>query len=289
MPVPALRHAWTAAGTAASHLRPRGLAPRQIRGPMSQGAGLSQKVTLGLAAMQPAEYALPAGDEFAAAGQHGTANSGASFPQQSVCARPNRYVLHTASTEGRWAAQRIHLDLGGAGHDAAVGVAGTGGRALTCPMPAPGTPVMTYSARAGHAWKRVIHNGHEAAQVGRCGSETEVKLMELKNKTALPREEAAARLRAIADELAFEERLAAALASRADTVVRRREVADEQEAAAVGMHGSPTLLVDGVDPFAAPGQPPSLSCRLYRDAAGRAAPAPSVGALRQVLAAPGDA
>jgi hypothetical protein len=63
---------------------------------------------------------------------------------------------------------------------------------------------------------------------------------------------------------AFEERLAAALAGRPNTVVRRREVADEREAAAAGMHGSPTLLIDGVDPFAAPGQPPSLSCRLYR-------------------------
>ena len=88
---------------------------------------------------------------------------------------------------------------------------------------------------------------------------------------------------------AFEERLAAALVGHPDTVVRRREVADEREAAAAGMHGSPTLLIDGADPFAAPGQPPSLSCRLYRDATGRAARAPSVEALRQVLAAPGDA
>jgi hypothetical protein len=81
----------------------------------------------------------------------------------------------------------------------------------------------------------------------------------------------------------FEERLAAALAGHPDTVVRRREVADEREAAAAGMHGSPTLLVDGVDPFAAPGQPPSLSCRLYRDATGRADGAPPVDALRRVL------
>ena len=81
----------------------------------------------------------------------------------------------------------------------------------------------------------------------------------------------------------FEERLAAALADRPGTVVRRRVVADEREAAEAGMHGSPTLLVDGVDPFAAPGQPPSLSCRLYRDAAGRADGAPPVDALRRVL------
>ncbi len=81
----------------------------------------------------------------------------------------------------------------------------------------------------------------------------------------------------------FEERLAAALAGHPDTVVRRREVTDEREAAEAGMHGSPTLLVDGVDPFAAPGQPPSLSCRRYRDATGRADGAPPVDALRRVL------
>jgi hypothetical protein len=51
------------------------------------------------------------------------------------------------------------------------------------------------------------------------------------------------------------------------------------------MHGSPTLLVDGTDPFAAPGEAPSLSCRLYRDAAGRTSGAPTVGALRRALAA----
>jgi len=87
---------------------------------------------------------------------------------------------------------------------------------------------------------------------------------------------------------AFEERLAAALTARPDTVVRRRVIASEQEAAAAGMHGSPTLLVDGTDPFAAPGQPPSLSCRLYRDASGRAGPVPSVQELRLVLTAAGD-
>ena len=87
---------------------------------------------------------------------------------------------------------------------------------------------------------------------------------------------------------AFEERLAAALAGRPDVVLHRREVSDEHAASQAGMHGSPTLLINGADPFAEPGQPPSLSCRLYRDAAGRLAPAPSAEALRQALAAARD-
>ena len=82
---------------------------------------------------------------------------------------------------------------------------------------------------------------------------------------------------------AFEERLAVALADRPGAVVRRREAVNEREAVEAGMHGSPTLLIDGVDPFAAPDQAPSLSCRLYRDATGRAEGAPSVEALRRVL------
>ncbi len=83
----------------------------------------------------------------------------------------------------------------------------------------------------------------------------------------------------------FEERLAAALAGHPSAVVRRREVTDDEEAADAGMHGSPTLLIDGCDPFADPGARASLSCRLYRDEAGHAGPAPSVDALRQALAA----
>jgi hypothetical protein len=87
---------------------------------------------------------------------------------------------------------------------------------------------------------------------------------------------------------AFEERLAAAVTSWPHTVVHRRVIASEQEAAEEGMHGSPTLLVDGADPFAEPGQPPSLSCRMYRDASGRAGPVPSVKELRRALTAAGD-
>ena len=44
---------------------------------------------------------------------------------------------------------------------------------------------------------------------------------------------------------------------------------------------SPTLLVDGVDPFA--GGECSVACRLYRDESGRAVAVPSVAQLRAVL------
>jgi hypothetical protein len=70
-------------------------------------------------------------------------------------------------------------------------------------------------------------------------------------------------------------------------VVCRRVVDDEAEAAA-GMRGSPTLLIDGVDPFPAPGGLPGLSGRLYRDAAGRVGGLPSVQAIREVLAEAGQ-
>lgn len=61
-------------------------------------------------------------------------------------------------------------------------------------------------------------------------------------------------------------------------MVDRRVIADEREAAHAGTHGSPTLLVNGADPFATPVPPPSLSCRLCRDASGRTGPAPSLQA-----------
>ncbi|MFG3064637.1 organomercurial lyase [Streptomyces sp. NPDC048231] len=49
------------------------------------------------------------------------------------------------------------------------------------------------------------------------------------------------------------------------------------------MTGSPTVLINGVDFFAVPGTPPSLSCRLYRESDGRADGAPSIADLREAL------
>jgi Alkylmercury lyase len=78
-------------------------------------------------------------------------------------------------------------------------------------------------------------------------------------------------------------RLAAVVDDRAGVSVAHQVVSDEGEAARWGMHGSPTLLIDGVDPFAEPGQPASMSCRLYRGDDGRTSGAPSAGQLRQAI------
>ncbi|GLW96811.1 thioredoxin family protein [Microtetraspora sp. NBRC 16547] len=82
----------------------------------------------------------------------------------------------------------------------------------------------------------------------------------------------------------LEARLAEALSGRPDVHITCQVVTDHNQAQALGMHGSPTILVDGLDPFAEPGQPAGLACRLYRNAGGVSG-APSVAELRAVLAA----
>jgi hypothetical protein len=83
----------------------------------------------------------------------------------------------------------------------------------------------------------------------------------------------------------LEERLAMVLPDRRDVTVSRRVIDDLSEAVRRGMHGSPTLLVDGIDPFVRPGQAASVSCRLYRDS-GQAEGAPSIRELRHVISNP---
>ena len=81
----------------------------------------------------------------------------------------------------------------------------------------------------------------------------------------------------------LEQRLAQVIEGRRDVTVSRQVIADQDEAARRGMHGSPTILVDGIDPFAEPGEPASVSCRLYRDGDGQVDGAPSVSQLRQAI------
>jgi hypothetical protein len=56
------------------------------------------------------------------------------------------------------------------------------------------------------------------------------------------------------------------LGSRAE--VERVLVSTPAEADVWAFHGSPSVLVDGHDPFAAPGAPVGLTCRLYRTPTG---------------------
>jgi len=73
-----------------------------------------------------------------------------------------------------------------------------------------------------------------------------------------------------------------------DLPVIVRRVESDAEAATFGMAGSPTLLIDGVDPFAAPdSRDRGISCRLYRDQNGRTVPLPTVEQLRDAIVATG--
>lgn len=80
----------------------------------------------------------------------------------------------------------------------------------------------------------------------------------------------------------LEQRLDEALAGRPAVRVRR-VIASADEAARCGMRGSPTLLVNGYDPFAVPRTVPALACRIYQGDGGRPEGAPAVEALRRAL------
>lgn len=76
---------------------------------------------------------------------------------------------------------------------------------------------------------------------------------------------------------------ALAAAGRAGTPVAVRVITEATLASAPAFGGSPTILVDGVDPFADQvADSVGLSCRVYRTDAGLSG-APSVDALRRVL------
>ncbi len=77
------------------------------------------------------------------------------------------------------------------------------------------------------------------------------------------------RLRALATEMGFEITY---------EKVETPEAAQERQ-----FRGSPTVLVDGRDPFAAGDAPGGLACRIFRTPDGPAG-APTVAQLREVLA-----
>jgi hypothetical protein len=76
------------------------------------------------------------------------------------------------------------------------------------------------------------------------------------------------RLRALGSERGFE--------------VEHRRVITAEEAERAGFRGSPTILIDGRDPFARDGEPSALACRMYQTPEGPAG-SPTEDQLRSVL------
>lgn len=78
------------------------------------------------------------------------------------------------------------------------------------------------------------------------------------------------------------ERILTDVAAEFDLTVSKKRVRSSAEADDLGFRGSPTLLVDGVDPFADPDAPTGLSCRLYLTPEGLRG-SPTADMLRSVL------
>jgi hypothetical protein len=76
------------------------------------------------------------------------------------------------------------------------------------------------------------------------------------------------RLRGLADELGFD--------------LAHRKVESPEAAEDLSFRGSPTVLIDGHDPFARGDEPVGLSCRIYQTPDGPAG-SPTVEQLREVL------
>lgn len=79
-----------------------------------------------------------------------------------------------------------------------------------------------------------------------------------------------------------DQRLAAIAAEHPDVVVARHRVETMDEAERLRFHGSPSIVVDGVDVFAEPEEGVGLSCRVYRTPEGLAG-APTMEQLRVAL------
>lgn len=77
-------------------------------------------------------------------------------------------------------------------------------------------------------------------------------------------------------------REALSLAGRGDVTVDRRRVETVEQAEALGFVGSPSIRIDGRDPFATGDEQVGLSCRMYRTLAGLRG-SPEVDQLVEVL------
>ncbi|WP_372592818.1 thioredoxin family protein [Actinotalea sp.] len=82
-----------------------------------------------------------------------------------------------------------------------------------------------------------------------------------------------------------EERLAVIAAEQPEITVTRHLVETIEEAEQVAFHGSPSILIDGVDPFAGEGASVGLACRIYQTPDGPAG-SPTLEQLRSAVARP---
>ena len=84
----------------------------------------------------------------------------------------------------------------------------------------------------------------------------------------------------------LDQRLAEVVNDRSDVRVILQLVETPEDAVRLGFHGSPTVLVDGIDPFADERTHVGLACRMFRTPAGIAG-SPTVEQLREAISGPG--
>lgn len=77
-------------------------------------------------------------------------------------------------------------------------------------------------------------------------------------------------------------RLHELIADGVDARVRYELIDSDETAARRGFPGSPTVLIDGVDPFAGTAEAAGLACRVYQTETGPAG-SPSVDQLRRAI------
>jgi hypothetical protein len=70
--------------------------------------------------------------------------------------------------------------------------------------------------------------------------------------------------------------------------IRVTVVRTQQEAERRGFIGSPTVRLDGIDPFSQPASPPAIACRVYRHAEGLSGTPPLAGLREAVRTALGN-
>ena len=75
----------------------------------------------------------------------------------------------------------------------------------------------------------------------------------------------------------------ASLMTEYNLTITRQTVETIEDAERWQFRGSPTVLIDGTDPFARPGDPVGLACRIYQTPSGPAG-APSIEMLRSAIA-----